>query len=373
MSDGSSSPKNGAIGVQASPASLEAAALDRAGRHMDAIAVLSAAAAEGDLGAKRTVGLRILLGDRAPPMGPEGVRLLSEAAMQGDAGSAHFSAILAGAGIYCAQDWDLALDWLQQAAELGSQEARGTLGVLCTDPDLPGRTDMAAPPPSIWSELRKNTDIAGLLSPGTARTLCNSPLIRAYADFADARVCAWLIDRARTRLSPAQVYNPEAGRIEQTQERTNSAAIFSLLHTDLVQIAIQHKIAATVGLSFGHLEPAAVLHYAPGQVFEDHYDFIEPETPSYEREIARGGQRTVTFLIYLNQGYVGGETDFPLLRLSHRGNAGEALSFVNALPDGAPDTRTLHAGRAPRSGEKWVVSQFIRDRSIVPGIRPHIP
>lgn len=345
----------------------EADALDREGRHGDAIALLSRAASAGDLAAKRTVGIRILLGDRAPSLGPEGVRLLSEAAMQGDAGSADLTAVLLGGGIHCQQDWELALGWLQHAAELGSPRARGCLRVLCGDPDLADRAGQADPPPEAWGRLREAVDMGALLSPCAAEVLNDAPAIRAYGDFADSRVCEWLIGQARGRLSRAQVYNPEAGRIVQTQDRTNSAAIFNLLQTDLVQIAMQARIARTVGVAFSQLEPAAVLHYSVGEVFEDHYDFIDPATPNYAQEIARDGQRVITFLIYLNGGYTGGQTDFPLLGISHRGGCGQALSFANALPDGSADTRALHAGRAPLSGEKWVLSQFVRDRVIVPG------
>jgi hypothetical protein len=45
------------------------------------------------------------------------------------------------------------------------------------------------------------------------------------------------------------------------------------------------------------------------------------------------------------------------------------LYFVNALPDASPDLRTVHAGRPPTAGEKWIVSQFIRDRRLL-GVTP---
>src|SRR5690606_34973892 len=122
------------------------------------------------------------------------------------------------------------------------------------------------------------------------------------------------IAQARGRLSRAQVYNPGTREVERTPERTNTAASFSLLDTDMAQIVLQARIAASVGAPFSHLEPAFVLHYAPGQAFEDHYDFVDPETPDYEQEIARNGQRVLTFLLYLNDDYEGGETDFPLLK-----------------------------------------------------------
>jgi prolyl 4-hydroxylase len=70
----------------------------------------------------------------------------------------------------------------------------------------------------------------------------------------------------------------------------------------------------------------------------------------------------LTFLICLNEEFTGGETEFPHLRWRFRGRRGDALWFVNITPDFAPDPRTLHAGLPPRSGEKWMFSQWIRGR-----------
>ncbi len=82
----------------------------------------------------------------------------------------------------------------------------------------------------------------------------------------------------------------------------------------------------------------------------------------YAGEIARNGQRVITFIVYLNDDYDGGETAFPQLGFEHKGRRGGGIYFVNALPDLSPDKRMLHAGRPPTRGEKWIVSQFIRDR-----------
>ena len=75
------------------------------------------------------------------------------------------------------------------------------------------------------------------------------------------------------------------------------------------------------------------------------------------------GQRTVTFLIYLNDDYEGGATTFPRLDWSFKGKAGDALAFWN-VTDGHPDTRTLHAGTPTRNGVKWLFSKWVRDRPL---------
>jgi len=70
----------------------------------------------------------------------------------------------------------------------------------------------------------------------------------------------------------------------------------------------------------------------------------------------------VTFLIYLNEGFDGGETAFPSLGRRYKGRTGDALFFYNAMPDGTPDRLTLHAGTPTTRGEKYLFSQWIRFR-----------
>ena len=107
---------------------------------------------------------------------------------------------------------------------------------------------------------------------------------------------------------------------------------------------------AACGLPLYNMEATAVLHYAAGEESINHFDFVSPEIPGYDEEIARNGQRVLTFLVYLNDDYDGGRTDFPELGIAHKGRRGEGLFFVNALENNMPDLRTLHAGRPPTQG-----------------------
>jgi hypothetical protein len=91
-------------------------------------------------------------------------------------------------------------------------------------------------------------------------------------------------------------------------------------------------------------------------------DFLDPENPAHAAVIAERGQRVASFLIYLNDGFDGGETEFPRLGLRFKGRKGDALLFWNTDASGQPDRMTLHAGLAPTRGCKWLLSQFLRDR-----------
>src|SRR5690606_27806549 len=109
-----------------------------------------------------------------------------------------------------------------------------------------------------------------------------------------------LIARAKGRLKRALVYDPARGGDVEHQMRTNSAAGFDLMDADVVQIAIQHRMALAVGLPVRNMEGPTVLHYEVGQQITDHFDFLNPKIPSYEEEVRRRGERIITFLVYLN-------------------------------------------------------------------------
>src|SRR5690606_2647686 len=143
--------------------------------------------------------------------------------------------------------------------------------------------------------------------------LSGDPRIRVFDDFLPSAVCGWLIERARGRLSRALVYEALRKEITVHPTRTNTAALFNMLETDFVGVLSQIRMAAASQLPFRHFEPLTVLHYAEDEQITEHYDFVDPNVPDYPQEIARKGQRVLTFLIYLNDDYEGGETEFPEL------------------------------------------------------------
>ncbi|MDB5423671.1 MAG: hypothetical protein JWQ29_1087 [Phenylobacterium sp.] len=274
-------------------------------------------------------------------MSPEDLAALRRAAEAGDAEATAFTAVLAALGAWEPQSWPEALRRLARAAGLGSRFAGRQLELL--EDEAAGLAAPFAPPPKV--RLRPD------------------PRISSVPGFLSPPVCAWLIERARGRLAPAQVFDPEGGGARREEARTNSAVAFALEDLDVVLLAVRARIAAATGMPTGALEPVQILHYAPGQAFDRHYDFLDPETPAYAADLARSGQRAATFLVYLNDGYGGGETDFPRIGLRHRGRGGDALMFANVDRAGAPDRRMLHAGLPPSDGEKWLLSQWIRDRA----------
>ena len=340
---------------------------DAVGAHADAITHLVAGTRKHDLEAMTRLGKRLLVGDRAPCLPKDGAGLIADASARGGAEAAAVLAVLYAVGASRGHDVQAAFESLIVAAERGWPHAQAQLHVLAAPWRAENPADVEVRGTAFagdWRAVGQRVDLAAWQTAPVAVDLSGSPLVRSYMEFVSPPACRWFIDRARGRLSRALVYEAISREVTVRPTRTNTAAVFNLADTDLVFVLVQLRMAACLGVPLWHFAAVTVLHYDVGEEITDHYDFIDPSIANYSHEIAQQGERVVTFLVYLNDDYAHGETAFPRLGIDHKGSRGEGLFFVNAI-DGKADTRTLHAGRTPAGGEKWIISQFVRDRPLL--------
>lgn len=102
--------------------------------------------------------------------------------------------------------------------------------------------------------------------------------------------------------------------------------------------------------------------YQPGQEFKAHHDWFDTTQPYWTPEVARGGQRSWTLMVYLNAVEAGGNTDFTRVDLSIPPQRGTLIAWNNALEDGSPNPDTLHAGTPVERGVKYVITRWYRGR-----------
>ncbi|MDB5977834.1 MAG: hypothetical protein JWR07_4594 [Nevskia sp.] len=330
---------------------------------MRSLEQIEQAAASGDLAATAELGSRLLGGERGRLHQQRGAELITAAAEKGSGEAEALCAMMTGAGVFRLQNWEHALDHLQRSAELGWKQAQAQLALLSADRDLATQASAAIPADAtIWGQLRRTVDVAAWIKAPPKQSLSDAPRIRKVEHFLPAGVCNWLIMRGRSKLQRARVYAADGGALIDAS-RTNSETDFNIVETDLVMLLLRARIASVTGLPPAVMELTKVLHYQVGQQFAPHYDFIDPVAPGFAEELAVRGQRIATLLVYLNDDYQGGETDFPKLGLRYKGRKGDALLFANVDTNQQPDPRTLHAGLPPTQGEKWLLSQWLRDRS----------
>jgi predicted 2-oxoglutarate/Fe(II)-dependent dioxygenase YbiX len=279
-----------------------------------------------------------------------GTEMLEQAAVSGHPDALCQVAAFAAIGIGQPQNWRRALDLLNQAAAAGSELAQAQKRLLESEASLTRKAGSAG------------TTVEALLIVPEREVLSETPRIRNIRRFLSPAACEWIITRAQGRLAPAMVYDEMGlGRVDPF--RSNKAVELKATDIDVVTQLARTRISLVTRLPEPLFEAPQVMHYSTEQEFKQHFDFLDPQQPGEARDLAARGQRIATFLLYLNDDYEGGETYFPRCGLSWKGSAGDALFFANVAHNNAPDPMTLHAGKPPLEGEKWIFSQWIRDRS----------
>jgi prolyl 4-hydroxylase len=177
-------------------------------------------------------------------------------------------------------------------------------------------------------------------------------------NFMSAEDCAEIIRLTKTKLRPSEI----ATETGYAGFRTSSTCDLTFLNHDAA-FRIDQKIIDCLGIDVGTTEIIQAQHYGVGQQFKAHHDYFEPGSAGYLKYSRDGGQRTWTFMVYLNQECEGGETEFPHLRLKFRPKTGTAIIWNNLLADGTINPNTLHQAHPITLGEKVVITKWFREEN----------
>jgi len=220
-------------------------------------------------------------------------------------------------------------------------------------PSFPDDALFDLPRPDYWSIA--NARITHTETSGAVRVPSNKIQLYTLENFLSAAECDQIIDLTANRLRRSTVTTGDA------QYRTSSTCDLSLIeHPDIV--ALDEKIARTLGISRAYSEGIQAQRYDEGQEFRQHTDYFQPNSAEYAEFAGRAGQRTWTFMVYLNEGMEGGGTHFYKLNKVFMPKKGMAVIWNNLTAYGEPNPHTLHAGLPIESGFKIIITKWFRDR-----------
>lgn len=278
----------------------------------------------------------MLMGRPVPRDLPRCRILLDQAARAGQGPARHIEIALMASGIGAPADWSGALARLRSLAQQDSHAAVQVKLLDAMDIDETG-APRAVPDSELLSDAPETRLFRGLLAPGE---------------------CEHLARCAQMTLRPAQVEDARTGEGMQRAGRDCDAATLGPPQEDMVVQAILKRVAAATDTPQECGESLNVLRYQPGQQYRAHLDALA----------SHGNPRRFSTVLYLNDNYTGGETQFSRSGLKVKGRAGDALLFRNLTPDGRPDQRSLHAGMPVEAGIKWIAMRWIRERPYSPWI-----
>jgi prolyl 4-hydroxylase len=203
--------------------------------------------------------------------------------------------------------------------------------------------------------------LAGVDEQFAHESISDRPRVDAFRKAVGVDLCDHLIGAALPRLQRQEIVDG-AGVAQAHPHRTAMGATLGFGHIDFPAAVAGQMMARLAGTPYAHGESLMILRYRPGEEYRPHHDFLAPGDPDLERR----GQRARTALLYLNDGYRGGETHFLQPGIAFPARAGDILVFDNVDDEGAPDISARHAGRPVQSGEKWLASLWFRDRPYRP-------
>jgi len=177
-------------------------------------------------------------------------------------------------------------------------------------------------------------------------------------NFLSKEECQRIREETENYLHPSYVSNPE-DRLIVSEYRTSSSASFDYKQTN-TGMKIDMKISRYLGLDPFLGEAIQGQKYKPGEYYKEHHDYYTPFTEEYKTYTEWMGQRTWTFMIYLNDVEEGGETYFKHLNLNVKPREGSAVFWNNLYFNGWPNYKTLHEAKPPISGDKYIITKWFR-------------
>ncbi|KAG7022241.1 putative prolyl 4-hydroxylase 7 [Cucurbita argyrosperma subsp. argyrosperma] len=185
--------------------------------------------------------------------------------------------------------------------------------------------------------------------------LCSFPLFARPAN----RLPKLLLDDTKTEDSVIRM-KMDGSSIK--IDPTRVVQLSSQPRSDDIVAGIEAKIAAWTFLPVDNGEPIQILRYENGQQYVPHFDFFQDPV-----NVAAGGHRIATVLMYLSNVERGGETVFPdsPVLLSPNANCslkpkkGDALLFFSLHPNVTTDPTSYHGSCPVIEGEKWSATKWI--------------
>lgn len=104
-------------------------------------------------------------------------------------------------------------------------------------------------------------------------------------------------------------------------------------------------------------EDVSIVQYEPGQLYKPHYDACTTE--KYCKKSMRI-YRVATIIVYLNDNFLGGETNFPKAHKKVKPKTGKIAFFKNSDDRGVEIHEALHEGMEVKEGNKWIATLWIK-------------
>lgn len=133
--------------------------------------------------------------------------------------------------------------------------------------------------------------------------------------------------------------------------------------SDSVVRKIIERVCDITKIPFENAEKMQVVKYDPNGFYSAHYDAScddKKECVEFEKN---GGQRIVTMILYLNDDFTGGYTQFQNLKKEYKPKKLNGLLFYSLENNGNKcHPLSLHSGMPVKTGNKYIANIWLREQ-----------
>ena len=182
--------------------------------------------------------------------------------------------------------------------------------------------------------------------------------VQEIPDFLTSEECDRVIGLAGPNLFTSKVYTSDSDLEDKNVRISDQCWIKDTADEFIAHLS--RRISEITGTDIKSQEELQVVRYKPGGFYKPHFDACNKETDDCTRLNNGLGPRFITFIIYLNDGFDGGETFFPQINTKVVPKRGKAVVFYNVDDEGEILPKSLHGGLDVKNGEKWMCNKWIR-------------
>ncbi|ARU56900.1 2OG-Fe(II) oxygenase [Oleiphilus messinensis] len=194
--------------------------------------------------------------------------------------------------------------------------------------------------------------------PNAKKIKTDSAELYVVENFLNKEECDAIISRIRSSLRRSTIV--ETAEPDQ-YFRTSKTCDLGELNDEFIK-AIDERICRYIGIDESYSEAIQGQYYEVGEEFKAHTDYFEASDPSFRKITEHAGQRSWTFMIYLNETKSGGETDFLKLGKSFKPSQGTAVIWNNLDCYGKPNINTMHHAKPVLEGYKAIITKWFRTK-----------
>ena len=196
--------------------------------------------------------------------------------------------------------------------------------------------------------------------------------LHVYDNVLSENYCNEIITKTTDHLSHTRL-NP-IGNYDIQIEKGRTSNQYFIPSDDGMDKKIDECASKLTKINSNKFENTSIIRYQKGQEYKQHHDYFSDEGHGIDkirqRELKISGNRVATALFFLNDGFEGGETIFPLVNnLTIKPKTGRCIVWMNQFKHNSLGKEikqvngiSLHAGLPIIKGEKFIATKWIREK-----------